>query len=99
MLVRETIETFLEDLKRQDSVITKFDPEAFCSLVDHVTVYGADDRCVTFKNGQEIRAQKRRPIRIASPIVIRHDRLPVRWADLLQNLEEVPADRLRVVVV
>ncbi|WP_256388677.1 zinc ribbon domain-containing protein [Olsenella sp. HMSC062G07] len=55
-LVRETIETFLTDLEKQDKAITSFDEETFCSLVDHITVYGADDIRATFKNGSEIKA-------------------------------------------
>lgn len=49
-LVRKTIETFLADLNKQEKVIASFDDETFCSLVDHITVYGSNDIRVTFKN-------------------------------------------------
>ena len=50
---RATIEQFLGDLDRQIP-LTEFEPEAWHSLVDFVTVYSAEDIRVTFKNGKEI---------------------------------------------
>ena len=51
---RATVEQFLADLAKHDSVMTDFEPEAWHSLVDFVTVYSAEDIRVTFKNGKEI---------------------------------------------
>ena len=51
---RATVEQFLADLAKHDTVMTEFEPEAWHSLVDFVTVYGVEDIQVTFKNGKEI---------------------------------------------
>ena len=51
---RATVEQFLADLKKCDTVLTEFEREAWDSLVDYVTVYSLEDIRVTFKNGKEI---------------------------------------------
>ena len=51
-----TIEAFLDELKRQNGLITEFAPALWYSLVDFVTVYGKDDVPVTFKEENEIKA-------------------------------------------
>ena len=51
---RTTVESFLADLAKRDTLLTEFEPEAWHSLVDFVTVYEAEDIRVTFKNGKEI---------------------------------------------
>lgn len=51
---RATVESFLADLSKRDTLLTKFDSEAWHSLVDFVTVYGAEDIRITFKNRKEI---------------------------------------------
>ena len=51
---RATVESFLADLSKRDTLLTKFEPEAWHSLVDFVTIYGAEDIRITFKNGKEI---------------------------------------------
>ena len=53
---RATVESFLADLAKGDTLLTEFEPEAWHSLVDFVTVCGAEDIRVTFKNGKEIKA-------------------------------------------
>lgn len=49
-----TVEQFLADLAKHDTVMTEFEPEAWHSLVDYVTVYDTKDIRFTFKNGKEI---------------------------------------------
>lgn len=49
-----TVEQFLADLSKHDTVMTEFEPEAWHSLVGFVTVYNAEDIRFTFKNGKEI---------------------------------------------
>lgn len=46
--------SFSQTLPKHDTVMTEFDPEAWHSLVDFVTVYGVEDIRFTFKNGKEI---------------------------------------------
>ena len=53
---RATVESFLADLAKRDTLLTEFEPEAWHSLVDFVTVCGAEDIRVIFKNGKEIKA-------------------------------------------
>ena len=53
---RATVESFLADLAKRDTLLTEFEAEAWHSLVDFVTVCGAEDIRVTFKNGKEIKA-------------------------------------------
>lgn len=53
---KATMESFLADLSKRNTLLTEFEPEAWYSLVDYVTVYGAEDIRITFKNGKEIRA-------------------------------------------
>ncbi len=50
-----TIETFLDEVKRLDSV-TEFQSALWYGLVDYMTVYSKDDVQVTFKDGTEIKA-------------------------------------------
>ena len=54
---REQFKRVLETLEDQDGVISEFDEGLWCSLVDHVTVYGKEDVKFTFKNGIEIKAK------------------------------------------
>lgn len=49
-----TVEQFLAYLAKHDTVMTEFEPEAWHSLVDYVTVYDTKDIRFTFKNGKEI---------------------------------------------
>ena len=50
----EKINIFVKALKEQGRAITEFDDALWCSMVDFVTI-GRDYRCVTFKNGTEIK--------------------------------------------
>jgi regulator of replication initiation timing len=52
----EIMESFIADLRSQESLITEFDERLWCSLLDFATVYTADDVRFTFKNGTEIKA-------------------------------------------
>ena len=51
-----TVEAFLKELAKRNELLTEFEPEAWHSLVDYVTVYSEEDIRFTFKNGKEIRA-------------------------------------------
>ena len=51
---RETNEMFFETLRRQEGFLTAFDERLWYSLVDHITVYSADDVRFTFKDRTEI---------------------------------------------
>jgi len=53
---RASIEEFLDTLSGQENSITEFEQNAWCGLVDFITVYGEDDVRVTFKNGMEVKA-------------------------------------------
>lgn len=53
---RASIEEFLDTLSGQETSITEFEQNAWCGLVDFITVYSEDDVRVTFKNGMEIKA-------------------------------------------
>ena len=53
---RGTIEEFLKVLREQDGLVTDFQTNLWCGLVDFMTVYSADDVRITFKNGAEIKA-------------------------------------------
>ena len=46
---------FIQNLKKQDSVITEFDEDLWLNTVDFVTIYSKKDIRVTFKNGDEIK--------------------------------------------
>jgi len=50
---RATVEQFLADLAKHDTVMTEFDPEAWHSLVDFVTVYGVEDIRFTLRTGKK----------------------------------------------
>ena len=50
-----TMNDFLKSLRKQESLITEFDVELWCSLVDFGTVYVKDDVRFTFKDGTEIK--------------------------------------------
>lgn len=52
--VRDAIEAFLRELESREAVMDGFDADAFCALVDHVTVYAKSDIRVTFRNGMEV---------------------------------------------
>ncbi len=51
-----TIEAFLDEVKRLDSV-SEFQPALWYSLADHMTVYSKDDVRIRFKDGTEIKSQ------------------------------------------
>lgn len=51
---RATVEQFLADLAKRNTLLTEFEPETWHSLVDFVTVYSLEDIRITFKNGKEI---------------------------------------------
>lgn len=53
---RATVEQFLADLAKRNTLLTEFEPEAWHLLVDYVTVYSLDNIRITFKNGQEIKS-------------------------------------------
>jgi DNA invertase Pin-like site-specific DNA recombinase len=55
---RAKIRKFLNDLSRQEELITAFDKHAFNTLVENISVYGADDLMVRFRDGTEIRWAK-----------------------------------------
>lgn len=48
---RKTMEIFLRDLKKQEQLLTDFDPLLWRSLVEYVTVFKENKVDVTFKNG------------------------------------------------
>lgn len=52
---KEKIELFLEELNRQEDVVTEFDEDQWYSLVDFVTVFNKEDIRFTFKDGTEIK--------------------------------------------
>jgi DNA invertase Pin-like site-specific DNA recombinase len=52
----EIMESFISDLRSQESLITEFDERLWCSLLDFATVYTADDVRFAFKNGTVIMA-------------------------------------------
>ena len=52
---RAKIRRFLENLRRQENLITNFDEHAWNILAEGITVYGANDLAVRFKDGTEIR--------------------------------------------
>ena len=53
---RADYEAFLTAFEKLPDQVTEFEPGAWYSLVDHITVYDRKDIRVTFKNGQEISA-------------------------------------------
>lgn len=55
-LLRADIETFLKSFEELPDTLTEFKVKNWHALVDYATVYSADDICITFKYGQEIRA-------------------------------------------
>jgi hypothetical protein len=52
----QLVEAFIAELASQDGLLTEFDERLWFSLVDFVTVYGAEDVRFTFKDGSEIKA-------------------------------------------
>lgn len=48
---RQTMAAFLAELKKQDELLTDFDPLLWHSLVDCVTVLDKENVQITFKNG------------------------------------------------
>lgn len=48
---RKIMERFLQDLKKQEQLLTDFDPLLWRSLVEYVTVFKENKVDVTFKNG------------------------------------------------
>ena len=53
-----TMNDFLNSLRKQEDLITEFDVELWCILVDYGTVYDKEDVRFTFKDGTEIQAQE-----------------------------------------
>ena len=53
-LRRATVEQFLTDLAKRNTLLTEFEPEAWHLLVDFATVYSLEDIRITFKNGKEM---------------------------------------------
>ena len=51
---RQTMAAFLDELKKQDELLTDFDQLLWHSLIEHVTVNSSDDMNFVFKNGTEI---------------------------------------------
>ena len=50
----KSLEIFLDELQKQDALISEFDPFLWNSLVDYVTVFEEDNVRFTFKDGTEI---------------------------------------------
>ena len=55
-LTKATLTEFQKALRSQKELLTKFDEEAWYTLVDYATIYSMDDIRFTFKNGTEIKA-------------------------------------------
>ena len=55
---RAKIRRFLENLRQQESLLTDFDAHAWNTLAEGITVYGAEDLMVRFKDGSEIRVSE-----------------------------------------
>lgn len=53
---RDAVQQFMKTLKKQNDLITEFEPKLWCSLVEYMTVYAEDNVRITFKNGMEIKA-------------------------------------------
>lgn len=51
---RQTMTAFLDELKKQDELLTDFDPLHWHSLLEYATVASSDEVRFTFKNGKEI---------------------------------------------
>ena len=51
---KEKLNRFLADLRRQDDLLTAFDPALFRATVDYITVHSETDVAVTFRDGSEI---------------------------------------------
>ena len=52
---REKFDSFLDTLKQNDSAQADFNEELWCSVIDKVMVYSADDIRFTFKDDSEIK--------------------------------------------
>lgn len=53
---REQMDAFLDTLVRQDSILTEFDENLWCAVIDKITVYSDEDVQVTFRDGTVIDA-------------------------------------------
>ena len=53
---RDRVEAFIENLRKQDSIISEFDEQLWYGLVDYVTVNSETDVRFTFKDGTVIQA-------------------------------------------
>jgi len=53
---RNSIETFLSQLKKHGGILTDFDTMLWHSIVDHVTVSNQEELRFTFRDGTEITA-------------------------------------------
>ena len=54
---RAKVRRFLEDLRKQEGLITSFDVHAWNTLAEGIMVYGTQDLMVQFKDGSEIRVE------------------------------------------
>lgn len=50
----KNLEIFLDELQKQDGLISEFDPLLWNSLVDYVAVFEKENVKLSFKNGAEI---------------------------------------------
>ena len=51
-------DVFIKELKKQQGLVTEFDENLWCSLVESMTVYSKEKIVVRFKNGTEIVTSK-----------------------------------------
>jgi len=54
LLRRQKIVAFVENLQKQNTVLTDFDDGIFRAMTDHMTVYSKRNISVTFKDGNEV---------------------------------------------
>jgi hypothetical protein len=52
---KSELECFFRKLQAKESIVTEFDNDLWCNLVDYMTVYSKTDVRVTFMDGTEIR--------------------------------------------
>lgn len=52
---REKIEMFLDELQKQEDLVTGFDEDLWYSLIEYVTVFSIEDVRFTFKDGTKIK--------------------------------------------
>lgn len=54
---RAKIRKFMDDLRKQEALITAFDERVWNILAENLTAYSAEDLAVRFRDGTEIRAR------------------------------------------